>query len=233
MSDIIKQYFKEIKDNRGLDKETTREIALKAQQGDPAALELLVKNHLLLVAKIARQYVGKGVEFADLIAEGNSGLLNAVEKWNSEKGASFTTCATWWIKQAIIRNCMHSNRIVRLPEHVSELMRTGRLPDFNYGEVNIDRPNEEGHTLAEALPDKEVDIFASEEQALMRKLLNRVMKFLKPKEKKVIEMHYGLNGTQEMDVQQIAEHLQLTTTRINQIIRSSIKKMQEHKEEIA
>lgn len=233
MSDILKQYFREIKDNRGLDKETTREVALLAQKGDSNALDTLVENHLLLVAKIARQYANKGVELSELIAEGNVGLLKAIEKWDSTKGSSFTTVATWWIKQSIIRNCMHANRIVRLPEHISELWRTGRLPNFNYGEINIDRPNEEGHTLAESLPDKEVDIFASEAQALSRKLLAKFLVFLKPKEKIVIEMHYGLNGVEEMDIREIAEHLDLTTTRINQILRSSLKKMKEHKDEIA
>jgi RNA polymerase sigma factor (sigma-70 family) len=126
---------------------------------------------------------------------------------------------------------MHSNRIVRLPEHISELMRTGRI-DFTYGEVNIDRPNEEGHTLAEALPDKEVDIFASETHMLAKRLLEKVMKVLKPKEKLVMEMYHGLNGTKEMNIAEIAEHLDLTTTRINQILRSSLKKMQEHRHNV-
>lgn len=228
MSDIIKQYFAEIKHNRGLDKETTHKTALLAQSGDRAALELLVKNHLLLAAKIAIQYANKGVEMSDLIAEANLGLLMAVEKWKPSKGASFTTCASWWIKSCIIRNCMHSNRIVRLPEHISELMRTGRI-DFTYGEVNIDRPNDEGHTLAESLPDKMVDIFASETQMLAKVKLGKVMLALKPKERAVMEMFHGLNGTQEMNITEIAEHLDLTTTRINQILRSSLKKMQDNK----
>lgn len=232
MSDIVKQYFNEIKHHRGLEKEATHQLAILAQSGDKDAQKLLIINHLLLAAKIAIQYSNKGVEMADLLAEANLGLMNALEKWDSTKGASFTTCATWWIKQSIIRNCMHSNRIVRLPEHVSELMRTGRI-DFTYGEVNIDRPNDEGHTLAESLPEKEIDIFASETQMLAKRKLEKVMKFLKPKERIVIAMHYGLNGTKEMDIKEIAEQLDLTTTRINQLLRSSFKKMQDNKAEIA
>ena len=231
MADIIKSYFKEIKDNRGLDKATTHTVALKAQSGDARSLDILIKNHLLLVAKIARQYSNKGVEFADLIAEGNAGLLKAVEKWNPNKGASFTTCASWWIKQSIIRNCMHANRIVRLPEHVSELMRTNRI-DFTYGEVNIDQPNSEGNTLAESLPDEEKDIFIDEQTMAMKNLVKRFTSHLKPKEKQVIELHFGLNGQDEQDVKEIAEQLSLTTTRINQLLRSSMKKMQELKNSI-
>ena len=232
MTDITKLYFNDIRGNRGLSKEETRETALLAQKGCEAAKEKLVRNHLLLVAKIARQYANKGVEFNDLLAEGNSGLMQAIEKWDSTKGSSFTTAASWWIKAVIIRNCMHGNRIVRLPEHVSELWRTGRLPDFTYGEVNIDKPNDEGNTLADSLPEKEIDIFANEDRIKAQNKLEKVLKYLKPKEKTVITLFYGLFGKEDMTVPEIAEQLNLTTTRINQLLRSSMKVMQEHKEEI-
>jgi RNA polymerase sigma factor (sigma-70 family) len=226
MIDIVKTYFNEIRHCKGLDKHSTNELAVLAQQGDEESKKILVKNHLLLVAKIARQYINLGVEFSDLLAEGNMGLLTAVQKWNPTKGASFTTCASWWIKQSIIRNCMHGNRLVRLPEHISELMRTGRI-DFTYGEIDIDKPNEDGSTLAESLPDKEVDIFASEKDMLTKRLVSRIMATLKPKEARVIELHYGLNGEEKRDVKEIAELLSLTTTRINQILRTSLEKMKE------
>jgi RNA polymerase sigma factor (sigma-70 family) len=226
--DIIKAYFKDIKDNKGLDKDTTRELAIRAQNGDLKALDLVVKNHLLLVAKEARKYIDKGVPFADLLAEGNMGLLKAVEKWDSTKGASFTTCATWWIKQIIIRNCMHSNRIVRLPEHVSELMRTNRI-DFTYGEINIDQPNSEGNTLADSIPEQEEDLFQDENVIEKKQIVKKLLTNLKPREQEVINLHFGLSGYSSMNIKDIAEHLSLTTTRINQLLRSSIKKMKESK----
>jgi RNA polymerase sigma factor (sigma-70 family) len=231
MADILKAYFNEIKGDRGLDKETTREVALKAQAGDSDSINLLVKNHLLMVAKIARQYSGKGVDLSDLISEGNAGLVKAISKWNPDKGASFTTCASWWIKQSIIRNCMHNNRIVRLPENVSELMRSGRT-EFTYGEVNIDRPNSEGNTLAESLPDVQKDPFEDERTMLLKRMVKKFISHLKPKERTVIELHYGLTGEESMDVKEIAEQLSLTTTRINQLLRSSLQKMQTLKNKI-
>lgn len=231
MADVLKQYFSEIKNDRGLDKQTTHDLALRAQSGDSYAVEVLVKNHLLLVVKIAKQYSGKGVDLADLVAEGNMGLIKAVEKWNPDKGASFTTCASWWIKQSIIRNCMHNNRIVRLPEHVSELMRTGRI-DFVYLEINIDQPNNEGNTLSESIPDTFRDPFQNEQETIFTRIIERFISCLKPKERAVIQLHYGLFGQEPMDVKQIAEHLSLTTTRINQILRSSLMKMQSIKDMI-
>jgi len=230
MLDITKTYFEEIRHNKGLTKEETHAIALEALTGNTAAKEKLFKNHLLLVVSIARGFIGKGVEFHDLLGEGNAGLITALEKWQPEKGASFTTCASWYIKQSIIRNCMHNNRVVRLPEHISELMKDGRI-DYTYSEVQIDRPNEDGNTLADTIQDKDqkLDIFRREEDELTCRKVNTFLDELKPKEREVVEMAYGLNGKEEMDVKEIAEHFSLTTTRINQILRSSLKKMQEKK----
>jgi RNA polymerase nonessential primary-like sigma factor len=228
MSDILKLYFEEIKHNKGLDKAETARLAKAAQTGCKESIDKVIKNHLLLVVKIAREYIGKGVELSELIAEGNTGLVKAIEKWDSTKGASFTTCATWWIRQSIIRNCMHNNRIVRLPEHISELMRSERI-DFRYSEVQIDKPNEDGNTLAETIPDSshKIDIFILEEEDITNRTLNRFLGILKPKEREIIELFYGLNGREQRDTKQISELMSLTTTRINQILRSSMKKMQE------
>jgi RNA polymerase sigma factor (sigma-70 family) len=228
MSDILKLYFEEIKHDKGLEKAETARIAKSAQSGCKVSIDKIVKNHLLLVVKIAREYMGKGVELSDLIAEGNAGLIKAIDKWDSSKGASFTTCATWWIKQSIIRNCMHNNRIVRLSEHVSELMRSERI-EYRYSEIAIDKPNEEGSTLAETIPDgtQRIDIFIVEEENLTRTTVNKFLDALKPKEREIMEMAYGLNGKEQHDVKEISEHMSLTTTRINQILKSSMKKMQE------
>jgi RNA polymerase sigma factor (sigma-70 family) len=228
MSDILKLYFNEIKHDRGFDKAETARLAKAAQFGCEKSTHLVVKNHLLLVVKIAREYIGKGVDLKELIAEGNIGLLKAISKWDPEKGASFTTCATWWIKQSIVRNCMHNNRIVRLPEHISELMRSERI-EYRYSEIQIDKPNEDGNTLAEIIPDEvnKFDILIVEEEDLLKKKVNKFLDSLKPREKEIMEMHYGLNGKEQRDIKEISEQMSLTTTRINQLLKASMKKMQE------
>ena len=225
MSDILNLYYKEIKHDRGLGKQETVNIAKHAQSGSSKAIDLLVKNHLLLVVKIARQYKGMGVELSDLIAEGNVGLIHSIGKWNSDKNSSFTTCASWWIKQNIIRNCMHNNRIVRLPENVSELMRSERI-DYRYSEVHIDKPNDEGHTLSEILPDDvKFDIFISDEENLLKMSVNNFLQVLDKNEKNIIEMAFGLNGKEKFNSTQISERVGLTSTRVNQIIKKAIAKM--------
>jgi len=221
----INLYLKELK-NEHSTKEESIELFIKAKGGDTKAKDRLLSNYLLLVVKIARTYANKGVSLCDLIAEGNIGLLNAFEKYDPEKGP-FSTCARIWIKQAIIRNCMHNNRIVRLPENISELMRTGRWEGALYGEVSIDTPNHEGDSMAEDLPSPsfEENIFQNEEEEKNKSTIKSLLKFLKHRDAEIVKAFYGIDREEPLEILEIAELFNLTTTRINQILRNSLKEM--------
>ena len=88
------------------------------KKGDAAARKTMIVSNLRLVVKIARHYYNRGLEFSDLIEEGNLGLLRAVEKFDPERGFRFSTYATWWIRQTIERAIMNQTRTIRLPIHV-------------------------------------------------------------------------------------------------------------------
>lgn len=120
---LVERYLQEIGKVPLLSKEEERELARRIKAGDEEARERFISANLRLVVSIARRYHGYGLPLLDLIQEGNVGLLRAVERFDPEKGYKFSTYATWWIRQAIVRALSEQGRIIRLPEHIIELIQ--------------------------------------------------------------------------------------------------------------
>ena len=120
VEDSVKQYLKEIGKYPLLTAKQEQELAKKSKENDKYAAKKLAEHNLRLVVSIAKKYVGRGLNFLDLIQEGNLGLLKAVERFDVDKGYRFSTYATWWIRQAITRGISDSSRTIRLPVHISE-----------------------------------------------------------------------------------------------------------------
>ena len=120
IDDPVKVYLKEIGRVPLLTPEEEVELAERMAKGDPAARKRLSEANLRLVVSIAKRYVGRGMQFLDLIQEGNLGLIKAVEKFDHTKGFKFSTYATWWIRQAITRAIADQARTIRIPVHMVE-----------------------------------------------------------------------------------------------------------------
>ena len=120
-SDPVKQYLREIGRYPVLkSKEEEVELAKRILEGDECAKEQLTNCNLKLVISIAKHYINRGMQFLDLIQEGNIGLIKAVEKFDYTKGYKFSTYATWWIRQAITRALADQARTIRIPVHMVE-----------------------------------------------------------------------------------------------------------------
>lgn len=119
-NDPVKMYLKEIGRVNLLTVDEERRVAKAADEGDPDAIDLLITANLRLVVSIAKKYIGRGMQLLDLIQEGNTGLMRAVEKFDYRKGFKFSTYATWWIRQAITRAIADQARTIRIPVHMVE-----------------------------------------------------------------------------------------------------------------
>ncbi len=120
IDDPVKIYLKEIGRVPLLTPDEETELAKRMAEGDSYAKKRLSEANLRLVVSIAKKYVGRGMQFLDLIQEGNLGLLKAVEKFDYTKGFKFSTYATWWIRQAITRAIADQARTIRIPVHMVE-----------------------------------------------------------------------------------------------------------------
>lgn len=120
VSDPVRMYLKEIGRVDLLSAEEEVNLAIRIQEGDEIAKQELAEANLRLVVSIAKRYVGRGMQFLDLIQEGNMGLMKAVEKFDYTKGFKFSTYATWWIRQAITRAIADQARTIRIPVHMVE-----------------------------------------------------------------------------------------------------------------
>ena len=128
--DSVRLYLREIGKIPLLSNEEEAELAKEIVKGSRKAKEKMVEANMRLVVSIAKRYSGRGLDFLDLIQEGNTGLLRAVEKFDPEKGFKFSTYATWWIRQAITRAIADQARTIRIPVHmvetINKVLRTTR-----------------------------------------------------------------------------------------------------------
>ena len=128
--DSVRLYLREIGKIPLLSAEEELELAKKVVAGEKRAKDKMAEANMRLVVSIAKRYSGRGLDFLDLIQEGNTGLLRAVEKFDPDKGFKFSTYATWWIRQAITRAIADQARTIRIPVHmvetINKLLRTQR-----------------------------------------------------------------------------------------------------------
>jgi RNA polymerase primary sigma factor len=161
----IEIYLSEIRQIPLLTREQEVEVAKQVAAGDEAAKKRMVESNLRLVVMLARRYQGRGLPLADLIAEGNLGLIRAVEKFRWDRGTRFSTYGTWWIRQAIQRALANQARLIRLPVHVEAQLGKVRKAQERLTKAR-GRPPEMAEVAAE-LGLTEKDVQALEEVSKM------------------------------------------------------------------
>lgn len=254
-TDSIKAYLKQAGQVPRLTADDERALAGRIAQGDTEAARHLAAANLKLVVSIALRYRNKGLPLADLIGEGNVGLMYAVEKYDPDKGR-FSTYATYWIRQTIGRSIVNTAGLVRLPVYVAELRcklykrsveikSSGASPDYDdmaaeaslpvrvverllskeQFGLSLDYKYEFDKSLYEQMADPSPMPHETAEESSASAGVKRVLDGLKEKERLVIERRFGFDGRPEHTLEEIASELSLTRERIRQIEVQALSKL--------
>jgi RNA polymerase primary sigma factor len=241
----IAGYLKDIRRIRVMTPDRERELAQKMLSPDVTEQEKkeiqqeLLEGNLRFVITVSKQYQNQGLDLSDLIAEGNYGLMKAIENFDWTKGLRFISYAVWWVRQSILQSLNENARTIRLPVNVvQELHRAKKeldsagvaLPEkfatLPYT-INLDNPlNEEGDTLLDILnnPNAELaDAGLSTEDTLKKKLLE-MLDVLDNRERVIIEDYFGLTGNTRT-LEDIGGDFSLTKERVRQIKEKALRKL--------
>jgi len=241
----IAGYLKDIRRIRVMTPDRERELAKKMLSPDVTDADKkeiqqeLLEGNLRFVITVSKQYQNQGLDLSDLIAEGNYGLMKAIDNFDWTKGLRFISYAVWWVRQSILQSLNENARTIRLPVNVvQELHRAKKeldsagvaLPDkfatLPYT-INLDNPlNEEGDTLLDILnnPNAELaDAGLSTEDTLKMKLLE-MLNVLDNRERIIIEDYYGLSGNTRT-LEDIGGDFSLTKERVRQIKEKALRKL--------
>lgn len=208
----VTTYFDEVASYKPLSKEEEYELWKKYKyEGDMKARDKLISSNLKFVASIAKQYQGRGLSYADLIAEGNIGLIKALDKFDGERGYKIISYSVWWIKQTILEALAKRN--------ASE---DEDLP------LDYERPveTEDDDYQAEMGDDHYVsEAFEGNKEMEREQAIKFLMDYLNQRERNIITKYYGLDGNKPKTLEEIGMEYGLTKERIRQIKNTSFKKM--------
>ncbi|MCD7740143.1 MAG: sigma-70 family RNA polymerase sigma factor [Candidatus Gastranaerophilales bacterium] len=261
--DILQMYLKDIGKTKLLKRKEEQELGKEIQEGDEQktliAKKKLIQSNLRLVVSIAKKYTGQGVLFMDLVQEGSLGLIKAANRFDYSKGFKFSTYATWWIRQTIVRAIANNSKVIRVPVHMIDKIKLVKKAIFELG-YNLGRePSNEEIAAKIKIPVKQVetalntikleplsldtpiaenlcledyisdDNYISPENCtqntMLRMSVNKILKELNPKERKIIISRFGIDGCKPKTLEELGKEMGFSKERIRQIEGIALKKL--------
>lgn len=206
-NNTVNNYYNSLKSLSLISKERERDLLLKAKEGNLNARNELVQAHLRFVFDVAKKYTGHGVAMEDLIAEGNMGLIKAIEKYDTTQDVKFISYAVHWIK-FYIRDIIKKRYLISKNENTDEYLNNSYNPIYEDSEddkIVEDDPNT-------AIIDEEISKLFN-----TNKLLMDLIDDLPPRGRDIVIMYYGLNGEDPMTLGEIGTKLHISRERVRQI----------------
>ena len=203
----LSTYFNDIQNIRQLTRREEQILSEKIQKGDEQALNKLVYHNLRFVVNIAKNYRNSNVPFADIISEGNLGLIRAAHKFDSTKGVKFISYAVWWIKNSI-------NECIEKYNRDNETL--------SYDDYTINKCTDLDHKFEQINEDFEEKINNIQSR---KDAIESLMKCLHEREIKILTLFFGLNGGREMTLEEVGKEMCLTNERVRQIKDSALSKL--------
>ena len=252
MTEPLKIYLKEIGRIPLLTAEEELELGRQIAEGDTEARRKMEEANLRLVVAVAKHYAGKGMQFMDLIQEGNIGLMRAVEKFDYTKGSKFSTYAVWWIKEAILRALDSQSREIRVPVRVAQNMNkiskterkmeqtlgreelhmtteeVERMQSYIKNPVSLETPvgDEENSNLEDFIEDTQDPTPEEAVAALVQKEeVQEMLSTLTEKEQKILRLRYGLEDGNVHTLEETGQILGVTRERIRQLESRALEKL--------
>ncbi len=246
--DSVRLYLREIGKIPLLNAEEELALAQKVVAGDKKAKDKMAEANMRLVVSIAKRYSGRGLDFLDLIQEGNTGLLRAVEKFDPDKGFKFSTYATWWIRQVETINKLlrtqrrmtqELNREPTIEELGKELeMEPDKVEyvikikqDITSLDAGVGRDGEDEDSVLQDFIEDE-DGTTPEESAtsqLLKEQVQAILSTLSDREQKIVKMRFGLENGKSHTLEEVGQEFAVTRERIRQIEAKALAKLRKHK----
>ena len=255
-NDILQMYLKDIGKIKLLSGKQEYELGREIKENkSEIAKRKLIQANLRLVVSIAKKYIGQGVLFMDLVQEGSLGLIKAAEKFDYSKNFKFSTYATWWIKQTIIRAISNNSRTIRIPVHMADKIRTitlGKEPtDKEIAEkmgitlkkltaikkaiikepISLETPVTDDLNVGDYVEDKSYNSPEIQTRNNMIKgSIDNLLASLNERERKIISCRFGINGEKTKTLEQLGEIMGYSKERIRQLEDGALRKIREKEE---
>lgn len=243
--DEVQYYLKDIRKIKVMTPDRERELSVKMKSDDISDKEKkqieeeLLKGNLRFVITVAKQYQNQGLDFQDLIAEGNHGLMKAIKNFDWNKDLRFISYAVWWVKQSILQSLNDNARTIRLPVNVvQDLHKAKKNIEVNGGEledkfanlpsmIDLDMNiNEDGDTLVDVIKNEGADmpdeVFNTKD--ILKQKLMMTLDVLDERERVIIGDYFGLTGTPRT-LEDIGSDFNLTKERVRQIKEKALRKL--------